>query len=233
MKIILCVFTTIVSVSTGFAQLGSFNIVNVKYHLNPKWFFTAEGQVRSLGFYNDFHYHEFTFGPSWKVLPSMTLTLVAGKYDTYSKGGNFVSPRQSDEIRLWPQITLHQSIGSIKVDQRYRLENRFTQNGYAPRFRYRLALQYPFGKERNGLKPFQLAVSNELFFFNKSPYFQRNRFSATMQYKFSPTLSVQSGWVNQFDYKINDETGTNFFQVGLFLDFYRKEKSRDDADDLF
>jgi hypothetical protein len=232
-KLFLLVVLFLVHVRFFHAQVGTFNVLNVKYHLNPSWFISAEGQIRSLKTYNEFHYHEFTLGPSYKVNKQITLTLVAGKYDTYREGGNFVTPKPSDEFRVWPQLTLHQSIGPIKIDQRYRFEMRFTQSGFTPRFRYRLALQYPFGKAKNDMKPFQIALSNELFFFNKEPYFQRNRVSGTLQFKFNPLISTQVGWVHQFDYKINDEIGRDFLFIGCFFDLYRKEKSRDDSDDLF
>jgi hypothetical protein len=53
----------------------------------------------------------------------------------------------NNEIRIWPQITLYQNIGSLRVEQRYRSESRFTTRGYRNRFRYRCGLSYPFGKE--------------------------------------------------------------------------------------
>ncbi len=40
-------------------NIGSWNIINVKYNVNNQWSLFGEGQLRSLKFYNDFHYYEY------------------------------------------------------------------------------------------------------------------------------------------------------------------------------
>ncbi|MBL0051876.1 MAG: DUF2490 domain-containing protein [Bacteroidetes bacterium] len=87
---------------------------------------------------------------------------------------------------------------------------RWTSNGYRDRFRYRLGVSYPFGKERNEYKPYQISASNELFFTDKEPYFERNRLLFAFNYKPSKATTLQIGYLHQFDYKINDETGRLF-----------------------
>jgi hypothetical protein len=67
-----------------------------------------------------------------------------------------------------PKLVLFQSIGNLKIEQRYRSEFRFTSNGYRNRFSYRLGVSYPFGKEINDYKPFQISASNEIFFTDKN-----------------------------------------------------------------
>jgi hypothetical protein len=37
---------------------------------------------------------------------------------------------------------------------------------------------------------------------------------------------LQLGYLHQFDYKITDETGLNFFQIGYFIEFSRKKMTR-------
>jgi hypothetical protein len=120
---------------------------------------------------------------------------------------------------------LSQSIGKFTIEQRYRAEMRFTSNGYRNRFRYRLALSYPFGEEKNGYKPFQINASNELFFTNNEPYFERNRVLISLNYKPTKTTTLQVGYLHQFDYKINDETGRDFLQIGYFIDLFRRQSA--------
>lgn len=205
-------------------QLGSWNILNVKYNFNQKFSLFAEGQVRSLRFYDQFHYHEYKGGFNYKVHPSTMLTLAAGHYDTYKEGGNFVTPKNIYEFRIWPQIILNQTIGVFKIEHRYRAELRFTNIGYHNRFRYRLGIFYPFGKEKNGYKPFQINVTDEIFFTDTEPFFQRNRFWAYLNYKVSNQVYFQAGYVYQIDYKINDETGRQFLQVGVYIELTKKQK---------
>lgn len=203
-------------------DLGSWNILNLKYNLDEKLSFFGEGQLRSLKFYSNFHYYEYKGGINYKVHKNVKLTLGAGSYQTYKEGGNFVLPKNNDEFRIWPQAILYQSVGNLKIEQRYRAEFRFSSNGYRNRFRYRLGVSYPFGKERNKYKLFQVSASNEIFFTDKEPYFERNRMLLAFNYKPSKETTIQIGYLHQFDYKINDETGRDFFQIGYFIELFRK-----------
>lgn len=222
----LCILSVFLfSVTIGFAQtfdLGSWNIINLKYNPDNKWSVFGEAQLRSLKFYDQFHYYECKGGVNFKVHKNATITLGAGSYQTYKEGGNFVVPKNNNEFRLWPQLILFQSIGKLKIEQRYRAELRFTSNGYRNRFRYRIGLAFPFGKERNEYKPFQISAGNEIFLTDKEPYFERTRFLLAFNYKPSKATTVQIGYLHQFDYQINDETGRDFFQIGYFIELFRK-----------
>lgn len=213
------------SINTITAQtfdLGSWNILNLKYNHDEKLSFFGEGQMRSLKFYSNFHYYEFKGGINYKVHKNVKLSLGAGSYQTYKEGGDFVLPKNNNEFRIWPQLILFQSINKLKIEQRYRAELRFTSNGYRNRFRYRLGVSYPFGKLRNDYKPFQVSASNELFFTDNEPYFERNRMLLAFNYKSSKATTIQIGYLHQLDYKINDETGRDFFQIGYFIELFRK-----------
>ena len=203
-------------------DLGSWNILNFKYNLDEKSSIFGEAQLRSLQFYNQFHYYEYKGGFNHKIYQNVKLTLGAGSYQTYKEGGDFVLPKNNDEFRVWPQVIFFQTIGKLKIEQRYRAELRFTSNGYRNRFRYRIGASYPFGKDRNGYKPFQVSASNELFFTDKEPYFERNRLLFAFNYKISKATTLQIGYLHQFDYKINDETGRDFLLVGIYFELFRK-----------
>jgi hypothetical protein len=205
-------------------DLGSWNMLNIKFNLNPKISFFGETQLRSLKFYDNFHYYEVKGGVNYKLNSNLQLTLACGSYQTYREGGNFVFPKNNDEFRIWPQLLLTQPIGAFKIEQRYRAELRFTSNGYRNRFRYRLGLSYPFGKKKNDFKPFQVSASNELFFTNNEPYFERNRIQFTFQFKPSKNTAIQLGYLHQFDYKINDETGRDFLQIVFLIELNKASK---------
>jgi len=230
MRISILFFTFLVlfthsSFSQGF-DLGSWNILHVKFNHNDKWSGFGEAQLRSLKFYHNFHYYEVKGGIHYNVYRNVKLSLAAGTYQTYREGGDFVTPKNNNEYRIWPQVILTQSIASLKVEQRYRIECRFTSNGYRNRFRYRLGLSYPFGKDKNGFKPFQVGLSNEIFFTDNEPYFERNRALISFNYKFTKSSTIQLGYLQQFDYKINDETGRDFLQLGYYIDIDRKTESK-------
>lgn len=222
----LVILSCILFTKITFAQnieIGSWNVVNIKYNFNEKWSAFGEGQLRSLQFYDDFHYYEFKGGANYKAQKNLTATIGSGTYQTYQEGGSFKTPKNNNEFRIWPQITLLQKVSNFQIEQRYRTELRYTTTGYKNRFRYRLGVSLPFGANKNGLQRYQISASNELFFTNNEPYFERNRFIAAFNVKSSKNATFQIGYVSQFDYKINDETGRDFILIGYFIEFFKNK----------
>ena len=225
---ILLICISINSLSAQSFDLGSWNILNLKYNINEKWSLFGETQLRSLKFYSNFHYYEYKGGFNYKIHKNVLISLGAGSYQTYKEGGDFVLPKNNDEFRIWPQINLFQSIGQLKIEQRYRAEFRFTSSGYRNRFRYRIGTSYPFGKEVNKYKPYQISISDEIFFTDNEPYFERNRLLLAFNFKPSIASTLQIGYLHQFDYKINDETGRDFLVLGCYFELFRKSSSKQD-----
>jgi len=202
-------------------SLGSWNILNISALVTDRVGVFGEAQIRSLRFYDHFHYYEYKGGISWKVNSQLSLLGGAGRYDTYSAGGDFRSPRLTKEYRTWLQAGLRNGMGRWKVDHRYRAEQRFTNNGYRNRFRYRIGVTWELPFQRNGKRPFYVNASNETFFTNRPPYFERNRLFAGMGWEISELLTIQCGYLHQFDYRLTDEIGRDFLQVGAYIDFGR------------
>jgi type IV secretory pathway VirB2 component (pilin) len=48
------------------------------------------------------------------------------------------------------------------------------------------------------------------------------RMSIALNFKPNKYNNFQMGYVHQFDYKINDETGKNFFLVGYYIDLFKE-----------
>lgn len=210
-----------------FAQddgLGSWNILNLQYKWNDRLSGLVEGQVRSLKFYDNFHYYEYKGAVTYKAMHGLRLALGAGRYVTYRPGGDFVTPKANDELRIWPQVAFDASLGRLRLEHRYRWEMRYTSFGYRNRFRFRLGLAYPFGASKGGERPYTISASNELFFSDQEPYFERNRAQVTLNRRITPGLALQLGYLHQFDYRINDESGRDFLVVGVFVELHRKKE---------
>lgn len=210
-------------------DLGSWNIFHTRFMVTSRLNVFAEAQLRSLKFYDHFHYYEYKGGAIYKFHPYVRAGLGAGKYVTYTEGGNFNLPLKTDELRLWPQLTLLHEIQNVQIEHRYRYEMRWTNNGYKNRYRLRTAVFCYFGPQREGdnERIFQLALSNELFFTNREPYFERDRLNIALTYAFTHQVDIQIGYMYQFDYNLLDEIGRDFFVCGVFIDFFRKEQSRE------
>ncbi len=188
--------------------LGTWNIVNVR---------------RSLRFYDNFHYYEVKGGAGYRISDQASVFLGVGTYQTYGEGGTFVRPKVNDELRIWPQLALSNRIGRLRIEHRYRFENRFTSQGFLLRFRQRIQAQLPLNNP--DIRPGTLAavVWNELFLTDREPFFQRNRFFVGAYYEFTPRYAMQLGWVNQYDYSVEDETGKNFMQISALFSLRRRK----------
>jgi hypothetical protein len=206
-------------------SLGSWNILNIKYTLNESWSFFGEAQLRSLRLYNHFHYYEYKTGATYKIKNSVSITTGVGSYNTYSEGGNFENPIQNKEIRSWFQLNMKNDLDFVILEHRYRAEQRFTSNGYRNRFRYRLGAIVPINNKQVVPKTFYVSAWNEIFFTDNEPYFERNRMFVGLGYEFSKQLAVQTGYIHQFDYKINDETGRDFLNIALLYTFDLSNKN--------
>ena len=213
-----------------FAQggLGSWNILSAKASVSDNWGVFLEGQVRSLLFYNNFHYHELKGGVSYALDKNFSFAVAAGKYDTYQEGGDFVTPKTSDEIRLFEQMSMSQYLHRIKFEHRYRAEQRFTKNGYRNRFRYRMQAIVPLNGLKIRPKVWYVTGSGEVFFTDTPAYFERIRTYVGLGYQLSKSWGLQAGYLHQFDYKLVDETGKDFLQVSLLWDvqLHKKEQEK-------
>ncbi len=69
-----------------------------------------------------------------------------------------------------------------------------------------------------------------MFFTDREPYFERNRMLVAFNYKLSRSKTLQVGYLHQFDYKINDETGRDFLQIGFFIELFKKHSKNSNYD---
>ncbi len=221
--LIILFLLSIISVSAQ-NEFGSWNVLNFNFKLNHKWNVFAESQLRSLAFFDDFHYYEYKIGGTVKLTDNFGLTSGIGSYNTFAEGGNFVRPMQNKEIRTWFQFQIKTNINRIMFENRFRMEQRFSVNGYKNRYRLRLAATVPLNSQKIQPKTVSTILWNEIFFTNNEPYFERNRFFCGLGYEISREIAIQTGYVYQFDYKINDETGRKFFNLALLynIDLSRK-----------
>ncbi len=145
--------------------LGHWNVFNAKYDINKTWNLFVDGQVRSQKLPYDYFYDEIKGGLGFTPTAGINLLIGAGKYTTYQLNGNFKPPVRSDEFRLWEQLTFNNEAGSVKLEHRYRAEQRFYKGGNdRNRFRYRINATLPIPNSRFYLNGFE-----EVFLTNKNP----------------------------------------------------------------
>jgi Protein of unknown function (DUF2490) len=220
-------FISLLFYNSCFAQLGTWNIANVKVNFKKNWSMFGEAQLRSLAFYNNFHYYELKTGLTYNINKNFSVQSGVGNYDTYAEGGSFKTPMVNDELRTWIQFAMKQSLERIKFEHRYRAEQRWTVNGYRNRFRYRFQAVIPVNNKKIEKGVFYTTAWDEIFFTNNAPYFERNRVFIGGGYELTNELAIQCGFLNQFDFRLNDETGRNFLQLALLYEIAISKKKQE------
>lgn len=120
-----------------------------------------------------------------------------------------------NEHRIYQQFTSNQTIGSIKINHRYRFEQRFVSNDFKMRIRYFLGLNIPLQKKETINKTFYISAYNEVFLNTESSIFDRNRLYSGIGYNINSNIRLEAGYMNQFfETKSRDQ-----FNIITFINF--------------
>lgn len=104
---------------------------------------------------------------------------------------------ETREHRIWQQFILTNNIGRVKFEHRYRLEQRWINQNYKNRFRYRLMLFIPLNKPKIVKGSLFLGLYDEIFINATDPFFDRNRLYGALGYQFNKSTSIQAGMMHQ------------------------------------
>jgi hypothetical protein len=180
-------------------KTGTFGIATVVLPGDSlhRWGGYAELQTRGDALFSNFFYYETKAGISYDLDRSFTALLGTGRYVTNDNPENLTV---ATEFRLWEQMTVNQFLSRLKIEHRYRIEQRWVNGLYRNRFRYRLNMFVPLNHKKIEPKTWFISVYDEVFINNKAPHFERNRFSAALGYQIDKSINVQAGWLNQYNY---------------------------------
>lgn len=104
---------------------------------------------------------------------------------------------ESEEHRVWQQFISVNTIDRVKLEHRYRAEQRWVNGEYKNRLRYRLMLFIPLNNDKMTSETWFVGAYNELFVNGSKNYFDRNRLYGALGYQFDPQSSLQIGMLNQ------------------------------------
>lgn len=182
-----------------------------------RWGACAGFQIRNDDKLRHLIYREVNGGLTFFINKSFTTMVGFGKYNTFSMKDDH-SRLSATEYRLYEQITNNQFLERLKLEHRYMAEQRWSNEKYRNRFRYRISLYVPINHTKVEEKTWYLACSDEIFLNNRLPHLERNRVNIGFGYQFSRSIILQTGWVNQCDYTSDTATYKNSSQ---FLLIYR------------
>lgn len=104
-----------------------------------------------------------------------------------------------NEHRIYQQFITRHSLGIVKLQHRYRFEQRWIEDtDMRLRFRYFLSINVPFTNEGISNNSWYLSVYNEIFINSEIQVFDRNRTYMGLGYKLSDFAKFEVGYMNQF-----------------------------------
>jgi len=201
---------------------GSWTIANVQYEFAPRWFAYMELQSRSQAMANHFFYYEIKGGLNYRINKDFIAFVGFGNYGTYD-WQNIRGMKKQDELRIWEQFVINQYLSRLKFEHRFRFEQAWINKKFRNRFRYRINLIIPLNhrKVKNGTVFF--SAFDELFLTDTPPFFMRNRIYMGLGYQATSFLTLQLGWVNQFNYSFAAKGAKNNLLLSLNFRFIRKD----------
>jgi hypothetical protein len=180
-----------------------------------KWGSFAEVQARTNGLFHDYFYNELKGGVSYDIDPNFTVLVAGGRYGTSDYQDLGAGPLNVEK-RLWEQLVLTQYASRLKLEHRYRIEQRWFsfRDGSAEfrqRLRYRFNAFYPLNKKTITAGTLFLSAYDEIFLNPRGPAFERNRAYGGLGYQASAHVIVQLGFVNQANFN------PPAYQAGQFI----------------
>ena len=134
----------------------------------------------------------------------------------YAYVGSYVyeseqSKPEVTEHRIFQQLIMTNKIGRIKFEHRYRIEQRWVNDDYRNRLRYRLMAFIPINKSVIEEGTFFVGIYDEIFINTKQTFYDRNRLYVSLGYQIKKSLQVQLGYLNQ---RVNT-FGKHHLQLGV------------------
>lgn len=181
------------------SNMGNWLIYIGNKKLNSKWNIHNEVQYRNYNAVGDLEQLLLRTGVGYNLTENNNNILLGYGFilsENYLEDSdNKVSV---NEHRIFQQFTTKQNIGKVALSHRYRFEQRFVEQDFKMRFRYFLGINVPLQNKEEDKNPLYLSLYNEIFLNTKSSVFDRNRIYGGLGYKFSDSLRLELGYMNQF-----------------------------------
>lgn len=203
-----------ISVKAQDSNLGNWLMYIGNKKINSKWNIHNEVQFRNYNAVGDLEQLLLRTGLGYSFNENKNNILLGYGYilsENYID--NIVEKESINEHRIYQQLTSKHKIGIVKVNHRYRFEQRFVENDFKMRFRYFLSINIPLSiKEMNN---FYLSAYNEIFLNSESAIFDRNRLYGGIGFVVNKNLRFELGYMNQFF----ETSGRDQINIISFLNF--------------
>ena len=182
--------------------------------INDTWSIHTEAQHRNYGLLpNELEQLLLRTGLNYKVRDGLVVTGGYANITNHVYNSARIGP-EVEEHRIWQQLIALNYFGKTKIEHRFRYEQRWIEDQFKTRYRYRGMLFHPLNSERIETGTLYLGIYNELFLQPAGTAFDRNRFYIGMGYKYAQNIQFQLGYLLQ---TVGDKTG-QYLQFGLIFD---------------
>ena len=174
------------------SSLGNWLVYIGSKQLNSKWNLHHEIQYRNYNAGGDLEQLLLRTGLGYKIGEKSNLLLGYGYINSENFTGNGNEQVTVEEHRIFQQFINKGTLGSVRIQHRYRFEQRFVANDFKTRFRYFLGLNIPLKDSK-----YYVSAYNEIFLNGASNVFDRNRIYGGLGYKIKKGIKIELGYMSQ------------------------------------
>ncbi len=165
-----------------------------KFH--EKWSIHSEAQHRNHTVEPNIEQLLLRTGLNWHFGRPHILTLGYGYITGHTPNEDILNPN-TVEHRIFQQFITLSFIKHWRLEHRFRLEQRWIEDIYRNRVRYRLQASYPLNGKKIQAGVAYLNFYDEIFINFQGNAFDRNRVYGALGYQFHHSVQAQLGILNQ------------------------------------
>ena len=211
--LIILFLINIFSVKSQENNIGNWLIYFGNKDLNSSLNWHHEIQHRNYNILGELEQLLVRTGLGYNVNDNNNILLGYGFIDSRNKAIESNEILKVNEHRIYQQFISKQVIGKIKIQHRYRFEQRFIEDDFKLRYRYFLSLNLPLLKTN---KKYYISAYNEIFIdASQENSFDRNRIYGGLGYQLNSNIKLELGYMNQ----IFNNSSRDQFNVICFFNF--------------
>jgi len=198
------------------SNFGNWLIYIGNKKINSKWNIHNEVQYRNYNAIGDLEQLLLRTGVGYNLTENNNNLLLGYGYilsENYVGDSN--EKVSVNEHRIFQQFTSKNEVGKLKLNHRYRFEQRIVADDFKLRFRYFLGLNIPLSKKGKAKNSYYLSAYNEIFLNTKTSIFDRNRLYAGLGYAINDKIRLEAGYMNQFF----ESSSRDQFNIITFITF--------------
>lgn len=182
------------------SDLGNWLLYFGNKKINSNWNWHHEVQYRNYNAIGDLEQLLLRTGFGYNLTENNNNFLLGyGFIHSQNYVDNTNDKVNNNEHRIFQQFITRQSISRVKIQHRYRFEQRWIEDAdFRLRFRYFLSLNIPINNQDIIDNTWYGSMYNEIFLNNKKEFFDRNRLYFGIGYKLNQTAKFEFGYMNQF-----------------------------------